>query len=190
MNTLRKDIRKQRRVLSRYALAKAAQKIVFQTNQHPELKYAKHIGIYLDAFGEIPTDKLIFALLKQHKKVYLPVICPMNQQLLWQEISIQQMRNQRFIRHRLGIKQAVQHRGLNVSRLDVVIMPLVIFDQLGQRIGMGGGFYDRTLAMHPYRPFRLGLAHDFQKSKLILQQQKWDQKLHAVLTPTRHYNFR
>nr|WP_087620829.1 5-formyltetrahydrofolate cyclo-ligase [Acinetobacter populi] len=190
MNTLRKDIRKQRRTLSRYALAQAAQKILFQASRHPKIRSARRIGIYLDAFGEVPTRALIFALLKQHKKVYLPVICPMNQHLLWQEISIQQMRNQRFTRHQLGMKQAVQHRALNISHLDLLIMPLVVFDQLGQRIGMGGGFYDRTLAMHPHLPYRLGLAHDFQKSKMILKQQKWDQKLNTVLTPTRHYNFR
>lgn len=48
-------------------------------------------------------------------------------------------------------------------------MPLLMFDVHGTRVGMGGGFYDRTL-YKKYRPFRLGLAYDFQQVDTIKRQ--------------------
>lgn len=63
-------------------------------------------------------------------------------------------------------------------------MPLLACDHSGTRIGMGGGFYDRTLASAPGLPFRLGLAHDFQLLSQSLKREKWDQPLDALITPT------
>lgn len=186
---LRRTIRKQRLALSRFQLKKAGYAIVDQVLKIPELRYARHIGIYLDAFGEIPTKRLIQQLISQGKHVYLPLICEMNQKLRWQKISTQQWRNQRFVWHRLGMQQAMHGRGINVDKLDVILMPLVIFDAKGHRVGMGGGFYDRTLAQHPHQPIRIGLAHDFQYSEKQLIAQPWDQKLHAVCTPKKIWYF-
>ena len=55
---------------------------------------------------------------------------------------------------------------------------------------MGGGFYDRTLASAPGRPFRLGLAHDFQLLALPLKRETWDQPLDALITPTIFIKFK
>ncbi|TXJ08307.1 MAG: 5-formyltetrahydrofolate cyclo-ligase [Acinetobacter sp.] len=186
----RRLIRKQRRILSPYVLRQSAQQITHKMLRHPKIKTAQHIGLYLDAFGEVPTHQLILALLQQHKQVYLPVICSMTQNLQWRKISLAQLRNQRFTLHRLGMKQPMQGRCRLVQTLDVMVMPLVIFDEQGHRVGMGGGFYDRTLAQHPYRPYRMGLAYDFQKSTALLQQQVWDEPIDAVCTPTRYWQFK
>ncbi len=186
----RKAIRKQRQQLDRFALKKAAQCINQQILRHPKVKSAQHIAIYLDMFGEIPTRALMFNLLKQNKQLYLPVICNMDKKLLWQRVSIHQLRNQRFSTHPLGMKQAVQRRGQTMQRLELVLMPLVIFDEFGHRVGMGGGFYDRTLASQPYLPYRLGLAYDFQKSPTALIQYPWDQALDEVCSPTQRWQFK
>lgn len=188
--TLRSSLRKQRRALSPFVLRQAEQHIVHQVMHLPELKACQHIGIYLDDFGEIPTKKIMFELFKRGKQVYLPFICSMNQTLRWQQISLQQWRSQRFSIHRLGVKQAMQTRAQAIQTLDMVLMPLVIFDLKGHRVGMGGGFYDRTLANSPHLPYRVGLAHDFQQSVQLIQTHQWDQALDAVCTPTRHYRFK
>lgn len=187
---LRKKIRKIRRQFNRYTLQQAQQHTLFKVLQQPEIKHKHHIGIYLDAFGEIPTQALMFELFKRKKSVYLPLICNMTQQLKWQKISLQQWRSQRFALHRLGMKQAMHTRGKNITRLDTVIMPLVLFDLKGNRVGMGGGFYDRTLAYAPHNPKRIGLAHDFQAVSHFLSIQPWDQALDMVITPTQTLHFR
>lgn len=189
IQTLRSQIRRQRRQLSHTQLRHAAQQITHTFFSLPQLRKAQRIGLYLDAFGEVPTWQIIRRLFQQKKQVFLPVICPMTQQLRWQRISMQQWRNRRFAMHRLGMQQPMQQSTLAISSLDTLVLPLVVFDHLGHRVGMGGGYYDRTLAQHPQRPYRIGLAHDFQHSKTTLTMQPWDQKLNAICTPTRYLLF-
>ena len=65
-------------------------------------------------------------------------------------------------------------------------MPLVGFDNKGNRLGMGGGFYDRTLAnldRLSYRPLLIGVAHDCQQADALPVMQ-WDIPLNAIVTPT------
>ncbi len=184
LSELRKQLRKQRRQLSRFTQKQTQQRILNMIRTLPEFHASKSVGVYLDAFGEVRTQALIEYCFKHHKRVYLPNICNMNQQLTWVEISQNQYRSQRFAHHRLGMREPMATRGLHVSKLDLLVMPLLACDQYGTRIGMGGGYYDRTLATPPHRPFRLGLAHDFQLIPQPLTREVWDQPLDALLTPT------
>ena len=85
---------------------------------------------------------------------------------------------------------------INVTELDIIFTPLVAFDEKGNRMGMGGGFYDRTLAKwhHAFAtqplatPYPIGLAHNCQKVDNI-PTQAWDVPLPEIITPTQHYSF-
>jgi 5-formyltetrahydrofolate cyclo-ligase len=112
----------------------------------------------------------------------------MNQHLLWVKISRQQFYTRRFAPHCLGMLEP-QQRGIAVKHLDVLCMPLLACDIKGMRLGMGGGFYDRTLSHAQHLPFRLGLAHDFQRLNIVLPHQPWDQPLHALCTPQSYQYF-
>lgn len=68
---------------------------------------------------------------------------------------------------------------------DVLIMPLIGFTATGDRLGQGGGHYDRYLAEHPGR-IAIGLAWDVQICD-ALPTEPHDQRLDAVITPTRMY---
>ncbi len=74
--------------------------------------------------------------------------------------------------------------------LILVLMPLLACDTHGTRIGMGGGYYDRTLASAPQRPYRLGIAHDFQLIHASLPRKNWDQPVDALLTPEYFLQFK
>lgn len=186
---LRKEIRKKRRSLDRFTLRQSEQAAANRLLRLPQIRNSRNIGVYLDAFGEVPTAKLIITLLKRQKNVYLPLICNMDKTLHWQRISLQQWRNQRFFLHRLGMRQAMHSRGRLTSHLHCLILPLVVFDTQGHRVGMGGGFYDRTLAKCPTSPTRIGYAYDFQKSPHLLEVQKWDQGLDLMCTPNMMMRF-
>ncbi len=127
---------------------------------------------------------------KHGKQVYLPVVCNMSQKLVWVEISQHQYRSKRFANHILGMQEPRKSRGFHVAKLDLLVMPLLACDEFGTRIGMGGGFYDRTLANSPRKPYRLGLAHDFQFLNIQLERQTWDQPLDALLTPSKLHRFK
>ena len=71
---------------------------------------------------------------------------------------------------------------LPATRLDIIVVPLVAFDGHGNRLGMGGGFYDRSLAdSSGHSPLLIGYAHDLQQVNQ-LPARPWDKKLHAVVT--------
>ena len=187
---LRRTIRQQRRKLSKQQQQMIESQCLKQCLQHPKFLQAKKIGVYLDAFGEVKTKRLIEYCFAQGKSVYLPMICNMNKILVWVKISHQQYRNQRFSLHPLGMREPMASRGRHVSVLDVVIMPLLACDFKGTRMGMGGGFYDRTLASAFSRPHRLGLAHDFQFLDIQLKKNSWDQPLDSLITPAKTYYFK
>ena len=70
--------------------------------------------------------------------------------------------------------------------MDIIFVPLVAFDRNGNRLGMGGGFYDRALAFtqnstNLSRPLLLGLAHHFQEVERLTSK-KWDIPLNGILT--------
>ena len=86
----------------------------------------------------------------------------------------------------LPVSQAIA-----VSKLDVVLLPLVAFDLKGNRLGMGGGFYDATfshLRANKNRPTFIGLAYELQKLE-SLPSDSWDLPLDGVCTESNFYQF-
>ncbi len=106
---LRKQLRKQRRQVSAYQQQQSELQILQRLRGIPEFKHATRVGIYLHAFGEIQTRKIIEYCFHQKKAVYLPMICRMNQRLAWVKISRHQFQNKRFSHHPLGMQEPWQH---------------------------------------------------------------------------------
>jgi 5-formyltetrahydrofolate cyclo-ligase len=196
--TLRKSLRRQRLALPLHSRRHAEKSIVRQIRRQPKFIGSRKVGLYIDAFGEVPTDALIKLCFKLHKSVYLPVVHLENKPLAWSRVTQHQWRNKRMTRHRFGMKQPFKQRGISVKSLDLLFMPLVAFDPKGHRLGMGGGFYDRTLAhcasvqerrkLQPSKPLRVGVAYDFQRIETI-QSNTWDISIHSVVTPTEYRRF-
>ncbi|RYY80030.1 MAG: 5-formyltetrahydrofolate cyclo-ligase [Moraxellaceae bacterium] len=186
LKPLRKQLRQQRRKLTARTRQQAGRLVAQHLRRQPVFQQARHIGIYLSAFGEVPTQAIINLCFNHHKQIYLPQICNVDQKLRWVRINRQQWQNRRFSIHKLGMHEPRQ-RGHRVNRLDLLIMPLLAFDRYGSRVGMGGGYYDRTL-WKQHKAYRLGLAYDFQRAERLTRQ-AWDQPLDAVVTPSTFYQF-
>ena len=74
--------------------------------------------------------------------------------------------------------------GLAATEMALIVVPLVGFDDAGHRLGMGGGWYDRTLAArlrHPAPPWLVGVGFEAQRID-ALAAQAWDVPLDAVCT--------
>jgi 5-formyltetrahydrofolate cyclo-ligase len=94
----------------------------------------------------------------------------------------------RLADNRFGIPEPVASRrqACPLLALDIVLMPLVAFDGRGNRLGMGGGYYDRTFASrahrtHLRRPLLVGAAFAFQRRE-HLEARPWDVALDAAIT--------
>lgn len=188
---LRTRLRKQRRNISPSQQAQAAQSLFRQLAQHPLFLHAQHIALYSASDGEIDTKLLMREAWRRGKHVYLPVLAR------WPKTTMvfQRVRpvNQQWEKNRFGILQprwcVADQRA--VWALDAVFLPLVGFDRHGERLGMGGGFYDRCFAElyqrdHIITPQRIGLAHECQCIEQ-LPVAPWDVPLHAVVTDQRWY---
>ena len=182
LKPLRQQLRKQRRQLNAFQQKQAAIALLQRVSRSPQFKHAKKVGLYLHAFGEIETTRLIEACFKLGKTVYFPRVCSMNLGLNWVRVTRQQWLNRQFSLHHLGMLEPKQ-KGVGIQHLDLLLLPLLACDEKGTRLGMGGGFYDRTLKHAAHVPYRLGIAHDFQYLSAILPRQPWDQPLDALYTP-------
>ena len=195
---LRKHMRRQRLGLSPYARRQAAQAALCQLRRQPVWTRAQKVALYLDAFGEVPTHQLIAYCFAMGKSVYLPVVRHEGQPLRWARVTRRQWQTRRLTRHYFGMHQPLAQRGVSVRDFDCLIMPLLAVDDAGHRLGMGGGFYDRTLAYttrqrgksgsNRSQPYRIGLAYDFQRVEKLTAN-PWDVGVNALLTPTTYLHF-
>lgn len=91
----------------------------------------------------------------------------------------------RLHRNRFHIPEPRRQARLSARALNVVLLPLTGFDASGNRLGMGGGFYDRTLAFkrrhRKARPLLVGVAHACQQVS-TLPAEIWDVPLAMIVT--------
>lgn len=71
--------------------------------------------------------------------------------------------------------------------IDWILVPGLVFDQDGNRIGYGGGYYDRFLAQYP-RSHKIGLCYDVQRSEDVLPTESWDIPVDTIITETKVIN--
>ncbi|MBV6660063.1 5-formyltetrahydrofolate cyclo-ligase [Pseudomonas yamanorum] len=182
---LRRMLRKARRALTPSEQRQAALGLYRQLAQHPLFRRAKHISLYLPTDGEIDPRLLLRAAQRRGKATYLPVLSawPRTKMVFQRVRPGEKLSPNRF---RILEPQVNVSRQRKVWALDLVLLPLVGFDDMGGRLGMGGGFYDRSLAYMARRkswrkPTLLGLAHECQKVERLAQA-SWDVPLEGTVT--------
>ena len=187
---LRRLLRQTRRALSPQAQRQAACSLYRQLAQHPTYRRARHLALYLPTDGEIDPRPLLREAQRRGKAVYLPVLKPWPRtRMVFQRLRPGEM----LIANRFGIAEPRNNPAWQrpTWTLDLVLLPLVGFDAQGGRLGMGGGFYDRSLAYLRMRknwhmPTLLGLAHECQRVE-ELAMASWDVPLQATVTDKAWY---
>lgn len=181
---LRKQLRQRRCALSASEQRIAAQKLSHNLLHFQSLYRARHIAVYLPNDGEISPANYIIAARKRGTQFYLPVLHPF---LHGRMVFSPYNEDTQLYPNRFGIPEpAFSERKVRPAwALDAVLLPLVGFDHFGERLGMGGGFYDRTFAfsrrLPGLSPKLIGLAHSCQQVER-LPAAPWDIPLHSVMT--------
>ncbi|MFW8590451.1 5-formyltetrahydrofolate cyclo-ligase [Glaciecola sp. 2405UD65-10] len=192
---LRRTFREKRNALSPHEQHQAATAIVdiWRSYAEPNINVQK-VAIYLSTDAELNTSFLIEYFWKNNTEVYLPVIHPFTKGYL---LFLKYTRNTPMKTNQFGILEPILDitQMCLVEELDVIFTPLVAFDQSGNRLGMGGGFYDRTLVKLNNKPSTkkantriIGLAHNCQKT-VSLPVETWDIPLPYILSPSHFYTF-
>ncbi|BCE03500.1 5-formyltetrahydrofolate cyclo-ligase [Marinicellulosiphila megalodicopiae] len=149
----------------------------------PDFLSAKRIGIYLASDGEISLNPLLNSndTRLKNKQFFVPIVKKnKNKQLNFTQIS----KSATLKRNRFGIWEPKKVHAIQNWSLDLVLMPLVAFTLSGQRLGMGGGFYDTTFAtkkMIIKQPKLFGIAHTFQQLE-SLPNEPWDIPIKKVIS--------
>jgi len=191
-NALRHELRARRQELSASEQTHAAHQLSAHLVATRLYRVSRRIAVYLPNDGEIDPVPLMARIWKMNKTCYLPILSRLQHDRLWFAPFTQ---NTPLAANRFGILEPVvpARTWVRAQELDLILMPLVGFDTHGNRLGMGGGFYDKSLAFLHHRrlwrkPHLIGLAHDFQRVKK-LEACAWDVPLQGVVTDRAVYSF-
>ena len=188
---LRKHMRKQRRSLSQTIHHLSSKKLALRLKRMAAYKKAKNIAFYLPSDGEISLQLLINLAWSSHKACYLPVI-KNNNKMEFARFS----RGDKLVCNKYNIREPQKKSArIPIKNIDLVLLPLVAFDDECHRLGMGGGYYDRIL--HFKRKFNrrntymnptlIGVAYDFQRCDTI-PTETWDIAVNHIVTDQKTYN--
>ncbi len=181
---LRAQMRNRRRQLSQQEQQSAADGLLRQVSRLSYFCNAQRVAFYYPNDGEIDPRPTIEQAWRMGKRCYLPVVNLPSSPLRF----ARHLRKQANRLNRFGIPEpaVARHDLLYAQNLQLILVPLIAFDANGGRLGMGAGFYDRTLAFLNTRkywrsPSIIGAAHSFQQVAHV-PQDSWDVCLDGIVT--------
>ncbi len=188
---LRQRMKKQRKQLSVSQQQHLSEKMVMLLSSSSFYQAARNIALYLPINGEADPCQLFHHNRDISKKFYLPVLSSCAEQPL---DFIQWHEKTQFKTNIYGISEPIYQaeESILVTQLDLVIMPLLAFDPKGNRLGMGGGYYDRSFSFkrqtqHRHSPLLVAYAYGFQMQTQLVTQ-AWDIPVDAYVTENQFHS--
>lgn len=181
-SALRSELRARREALPPAARITAARNICHHLEAWPAFMQARKIGGYWACGGEVPLNLIQARLAQREQTWWLPRIQP-GRRLVFARWEA----GDPWAANRFGIPEPLPAAASCApAELDLVLVPLLGFDARGNRLGMGGGYYDTSFACRlqqgaPARPLLVGIAHAFQELR-GLEAAPWDVPLDHVVT--------
>ena len=184
MNILRATALGARRNLSAEQRAELSELICNRVIKSGIFFSSHAIGCYLPMYDEVDTYPIIERAWRANKRIFVPVLRKGGKMLfceLHPETTLE--------KNRYDVWEPVDGEFLSPRKLDIAIAPTVAFDKDNNRIGMGGGYFDRCFAYLRHRtswfhPKLIGLAFECQKVEKITPN-PWDIRLYRVVTERR-----
>ena len=184
-NSIRKTMREKRRALSHQQRAIAAEQFAEHFSKTKIFINSDRIAFYMANDGELDPAVLMEIAWEMGKACYLPVLTANHDKSL---MFAPYEPGHPLVYNRFGIGEpyVAARRRIKARQLDLVVMPLVAFDKKGNRIGMGGGYYDRTLhylrsRSNWLKPKLVGIGYEFQLVNEI-DVESWDVPLAYIST--------
>lgn len=148
---------------------------------HALFQSSRHIACYMSFADEMPTEAFFKKIWDANKICYLPTLADGKSLIFAQYDKGDEVQPNQY-----GINEPVNAKHfIKPEKLDLVLMPLLAFDDQGNRLGTGGGYYDRTFAFmsteKPHQPYLLGVGYSVQYCDQ-LHPESWDISLQGVLT--------
>jgi 5-formyltetrahydrofolate cyclo-ligase len=179
---LRSDLAKRRRLLKPAERIAAAQGLRHQLEQLPEYLTDARVAGYWATGGELPLNLAIAPLAERGQRFYLPIVGDDRRMRFAPWATGDGVQPNRF-----GIPEPLLgEESVGPDGVDLVLVPLLGFDRKGNRLGFGGGYYDRSFEFlkseaRPAKPLLVGVAYAFQELDAI-ETADWDVPLDYIAT--------
>ncbi|MEK4759500.1 5-formyltetrahydrofolate cyclo-ligase [Viridibacillus sp. FSL E2-0187] len=177
--TLRQDMRVQLAQMSKAQYDAYSLQIHEQLLRESSIKKANVIGLTISAFPEVNTIPLIEKLWSQGKRVAVPKCEPKTRAMIFYEITSFDQLETVYMQLKEPIPTLTKE--VPKEEIDCLIVPGVVFDRFGYRVGFGGGYYDRYLVS--YNGERITLAFEVQLIHKVPTDQ-YDLPVHKIITET------
>ena len=186
-NLLRQEILAKRRQLTAKESAQAGLSILKTIMQMNVFKRTVNVASYISLSGELCTqDMNEYFMTRHHLCLPYMVTGQKGKMDFYSFKKGDELVENRF--HILEPKNQPENLVLE-DKIDVIVVPLVAFDNKGNRIGMGGGYYDRMLKKVRKDCLVIGVAYEFQQVDELLVEE-WDMPMDIVITEKNCYEFR
>lgn len=180
------ELRKKYKALrNEFEYSKEASKLAEQILLNSDFyKGSKSIFTFLSFGSEIDTYLIIERALKDNKVVALPYMTGKPHEMVF--IKIKSLSE--LCKNKIGIYEPIyDEENIVVSDENtIIIVPGLVFDLKGYRIGYGGGYYDKYLSENQYM-ISAGFAYDFQITDNI-PRDEYDVKTNIIITDRRVIN--
>ena len=148
----------------------------------PLYQKSDSIFVFVSVKDEVNTYPIIADALEAGKKVYVPFLPEGTKEML----AVPLDRLSSLVPGAFGIPTAGEAQVATNAKaqaprhIDLCLVPGLLFDTKGYRIGYGGGYYDRFLSSHP-DSLCVGLCYSLQLSSSPLPKEEWDRPLAYLL---------
>ena len=158
---LRKEIRQEKRHFTGEQLAGMSLSVIERLLHHERVRQARTVLMYWSLPDEVDTHQAVDTLLTHVKKVLLPVVTDHCSMELREYEGRATLREGAF-----HIYEPTGRPFAQYDEIDVAVIPGMSFDNHGNRLGRGKGYYDRFLSQHP-GIYKIGICFPFQKRDTI-----------------------
>lgn len=147
--------------------------------KNSKYKNSDVVAIYVSLKNEVATNLIIINSLKANKIVAVPVISSNGNMDFYKINSLDDLVNI----NKLNVKEPISdlRKLINPIDINLFIVPGICFDKNKNRIGYGGGYYDRYLCKSP-SSYKIGIAFNEQILDDIIQSEDIDVKLDEIIT--------
>ncbi len=142
------------------------------------LKRCKTIAAYLNLPSEVNLSEFISDAQKRGQSVCVPVVDATKMIMEFRDLPVDFERQKNRTEEDLVL---LTQKKRELVELDCALIPLLVFDSLGNRIGMGGGYYDKFFENPKKRPLLVGIAYELQRAEKIIPQE-WDVRMDMIAT--------
>jgi len=155
----RREIERRIKLLNPQQRALGSARIASALMELPEFTAAGTVMLYMSIADEVDTVPIVEQALAQGKKVALPKV-DLKAKIMtaWRITDIKRD----LAAGAFGIREPAFSDSVSPAEIDFCLVPARGFDTLGNRLGRGGGYYDRFMALPGFRAVRCGVAFDFQ----------------------------